>query len=228
MSKFQYKSYGNTLNPQKLVVFIHGYKSSMNDLAADMGLLSSLLPDCVIVTPQSDKYHKNSNVLEWYDVSAYDVDRKRRNPQTSVEEIVEIYNKAGEQLSIRADEINEFIDEVQDLYGLNDERTYIAGFSQGAMVALFVAMSREGRVGGCFALSGVVAGKDCLEHKIKSKPVVYMLHGKSDITVQYKTLSYSVEWLKKHGIDVQVCEYENLAHKIIIDEIDFMSKIIKK
>lgn len=228
MSKFKYKSYGNTLNPKKLVVFIHGYKSSMDDLSPDMGLLSSLLPECVIVTPQSDKHHKNSKVLEWYDVSAYDVERKRRNPQTSVEEIVEIYNKAGEQLTIRAREMNEFIDEMQVLYRLNDECTYVAGFSQGAMMALFTALSRKGRVGGCFALSGIVAGKDCLAKELVSKPDVYMLHGKSDVTVQYKTLDFSIDWLKNHGVDVRVQEYENLTHKIINEEIVFMSQIIKK
>ena len=228
MANFEYKCYGNRLNPKKLVVFIHGYKSSMNDLAADMGLLSSLLPDCLIVTPQSDKYHKNSNVLEWYDVSVYDAERKRRNPETPVDEIVSIYNLAGDQLSDRAREMNKFIDEMQVLYGLDDTCTYVAGFSQGAMMAMFTSLSRKGRVGGCFALSGIVAGKDRLERELQSKPIVYMLHGKSDITVQYKTLDFSVQWLKNHGIDVRVQEYENLPHKIIGDEMDFIAEITKK
>ena len=52
MAKFKYKCYGNTVNPQKIVVFIHGYKSSIDDLSADMGLLSSLLPEYLVVTPQ--------------------------------------------------------------------------------------------------------------------------------------------------------------------------------
>ena len=228
MSNFKYRSYGNTINPKKMVVFIHAYKSSMEDLVADMGLLSSLLPEYVIVTPQSNKYHKNSNMLEWYDVSVYDTERKRRNSETPVDEVMEIYNRAGEQLLDRAREMNEFIDEMQSLYGLDDEHTYIAGFSQGAMMSLFTSLSRKGRVGGCFVLSGLVAGKDCLEKELKAKPVVYMLHGKDDITVQYKTLSFSVNWLKNHGIDVQVKEYENMAHKITGDELDFIAEIVRK
>ena len=227
MSNFQYKCYGNTVNPKKLVVFIHGYKSSMSDLAADVGLLSSLLPDCLIVTPQSNKYHKNSGVLEWYDVSVYDTERKRRNPETPIDEIVEIYNQAGEQLSDRAREMNEFVDEMQSLYGLDDEWTYIAGFSQGAMMALYTALSRNGRVGGCFMLSGIVAGKDCLEKELKSRPIVYMLHGQSDITVQYRTLDFSARWLREHGIDVQVREYEGLAHKIVDAELEFVANVVK-
>lgn len=228
MSKFEYKCYGNTIKPENMVVFIHGYKSSMNDLAADMERLSSLLPECLIVTPQSNKYHKNSDVLEWYDVSVYDAERKRRNPETPVEEVIEIYNHAGEQLSDRACEMNEFIDEVQALYGVNNEHTYVAGFSQGAMMALFTSLSRNGRVGGCFMLSGVVAGKDCLEKELKVKPIVYMLHGKSDITVQYRTLKFSTEWLKNHGVNVYVQEYENMAHKIIADELEFIAMNVKK
>lgn len=228
MAKFKYKCYGNTVNPQKIVVFIHGYKSSIDDLAADMGLLSSLLPEYLVVTPQSDKHHKNSEMLEWYDVSVYDTERKRRNPETPVEEIIEIYNCAGEQLSINARDMNEFIDEMRDLYGIEDNCIYISGFSQGAMMALYTALSRKKRVGGCFMLSGVVAGKDYLEKEINSKPEVYMLHGKSDVTVQYKTLKFSVGWLKNHGIDVNVQEYENLAHKIIGNELEYIAEIVRK
>ncbi len=211
-----------------MVVFIHAYKSSMEDLVADMGLLSSLLPEYVIVTPQSNKYHKNSNMLEWYDVSVYDTERKRRNSETPVDEVMEIYNRAGEQLSARACEMNEFIDEMQSLYGVDDEHTYVAGFSQGAMMSLFTSLSRKGRVGGCFVLSGLVAGKDCLEKELKAKPIVYMLHGKDDITVQYKTLNFSVNWLKNHDIDVRVQEYENMAHKITGNELEYIAEIVRK
>ena len=228
MSKFQYKSYGNTINPRKLVVFIHGYKSSMSALAADVGLLSSMLPNCLVVTPQSNKVHKDSNVLEWYDVSVYDPERKRRNPQTSVDEVVEIYNKAGKQLSEQAREINCFIDEIQKLYNVSNDDTYIAGFSQGAMMSIYTALSRKDRIGGCFALSGIVAGKDELAKEIKSYPTIYMLHGKDDITVQHKTLEFSVDWLKKHNIDVQVCEYENMAHKITNAEMEFIAGVVEK
>lgn len=226
MTTYRFKSYGNTVNPDKLIVFIHGYKSSMDEISAEAALLAILLKQAVIVTPQSNKTHKNSKIRYWYNVSDYDTQRKRRNPQTPLNEIIEIYNAAGEQLSEQAAEMNRFVDEMQQLYGINDKNTYIAGFSQGAMMAIYTALSRVGTVAGCFALSGIVAGKDRLEKEILSKPEVYMLHGKDDVTVQYKTLAFSSDWLRKRCIDVKTVQYDNMAHEITNAEIEFMAKRI--
>lgn len=226
MALYQFKSYGNTLNPDKLVIFIHGYKSSMDGISAEAALLAILLKQAVIITPQSNKTHKNSQVRYWYNVSDYDIEHKRRNPETPLNEIISIYNAAGSQLSQQASEMNSFIDEMQKKYGIDDKNTYIAGFSQGAMMAIYTALSRHKTVGGCFALSGIIAGKDALEKELNSTPKVYMLHGKDDITVQYKTLDFSQDWLKKHNIDAQIIRYDDLGHKITNQEIEYIAQIV--
>lgn len=228
MALYQFKSYGNTVNPDKLIIFIHGYKSSMDEISAEAALLAILLKQAVIITPQSNKIHKNNKIRYWYNVSDYDIGHKRRNPETPLNEIVDIYNAAGEQLSQQAAEMNTFIDEMQQIFKIDDENTYIAGFSQGAMMAIYTALSRYKTIGGCFALSGIVAGKDCLEKELRSKPKVYMLHGKEDITVQYKTLDFSIDWLQKHNVLVEDLRYSNLAHKITNSEIELIAKVINK
>ena len=81
---------------------------------------------------------------------------------------------------------------------------------------------------GAFALSGLVAGSDLLDKDIKSLTPLYLFHGKEDMKVQYKTLSDSVNWLQKHGVNVQVQTYSDLAHKISEEEINEVAEIINK
>ena len=228
MAEFEYKSYGNVENPQNLLIFIHGYKSSMEAVAEEAERLSNIVPQMVVVTPQSDKFHKNSDIREWYDVSLYDTEHKRRNPQTPLNEIVDIYNRAGEDLSFQAPRLNAFIDQMQHLYGIDDAHTYIAGFSQGATFAIYAGLYRRTEVGAVFALSGIVAGKDSLEKTLHSRPSVYMLHGKSDRIVQYKTLDFSMQWLKQHKVPAQAVIFDDLEHYIRGDELAFIAEVIKK
>ena len=124
--------------------------------------------------------------------------------------------------------MNEFISEMQGLYGVNDENTYVIGFSQGAMMAIYTSLSRKQKVGGCIALSGIVAGKDCLEKELHSRPDVYMFHGKDDVTVQYKTLNFSLDWLKAHNVNVKVFRIDDLPHIINPSELVQVADIINK
>ena len=188
--------------------------------------LSALLPDSLIVTPQSDKTHKNSAIREWYDVSDYDIERKRRNPETPLDEIIDIYDRAGEQLEKCALKMNNFIDVINKDYSLTDCNIYIIGFSQGAMLALWTALSRKQSIGGCFMFSGVVAGHTLLAQNIHSRPQIFMLHGEDDTTVQYKTLDFSMNWLTKHNLEVEVVRYPDTAHRITENELKFAAGII--
>lgn len=226
MALYLYKSYGKTINPKKLIIFIHGYKSSMEGIAAESEILSMFLPNTVIVTPQSDIKNKNNQSWQWYNIGDDDKQHRRHNPQASVEEIIEIYNRSGKQISQQAKAINIFIDEMQKLYKVDDSKTYIIGFSQGAMMAVYTALSRKATIGGCFALSGVIAGKDCLEEEINNKTPIFMLHGTDDNIVQYKTLDYSISWLEKHNIKVEAVRYNGLKHNIYVDELDFIAEKI--
>ena len=162
----------------------------------------------------------------WYNVSEFDTEHKRHNPQTPIEEIVKIYNAAGEQLSQEAMRINRFINEIGQQYHVSDQNTYISGFSQGAMLALYTALSRGTSLGGCFVISGIVAGKDNLEQELKSKPLIHWFHGKLDDVVQYKTLDFSLNWLKQHDITAEPHIYDDLAHKIDTRELETIAQII--
>ena len=61
---------------------------------------AGLLPDSVIGAPLAETVcDKNSETLQWYSIDAFDPQGKRRNPQCSTAEIMEIYDTAAEQLA---------------------------------------------------------------------------------------------------------------------------------
>ena len=226
MATFDYKSYGNTINPQNLVIFLHGYKSSMEDISPEAALLSSLSPQTLVITPQSPKIHQKNKMRYWYNVAEFDTEHKRHNPQTPLEEIVQIYNAAGEQLAHDATQINRFINEIIQQYHVPEQKTFIAGFSQGAMLALYTALSRGSNLGGCFVISGLVAGKDKLEQELNSYPKIYLFHGLKDDVILPKTIDFTTSWLKEHNIDFKLETFENLAHKIDNQELAKITAII--
>ena len=227
MSLYINKCFKSGNNYSKLVVFLHGYNGCISDITTQAELLALKNSNLLVVTPEAPFIcEKNQNKRQWYSLWEHDKEDERRNPETSLEKLHEIYDRYGISISNTASNINRFIDELQKQHQITDENTYIIGFSQGAMIALYTALSRQNKIAGCFIISGVVAGKSLLEQELKSHPPVFMFHGKDDVTVSYRTLNDSIAWLKSNQAMVKDFRYDNLAHKIIDDEIIKIAEII--
>ncbi len=229
MCEFEYKSYGKQKGAEKLVVFLHGYNSNIADVEGFAELLAAKLENTLIIAPESDiQSERNPLKKQWYALADVDPDRRRRKPETSTDEIVEIYNRTGQRISLAAKKINTFISCMQKKHKISNKNTYIMGFSQGAMLAIFAGLTRRYKLGGVFPFAGIVCGKDTLEREISSRPDVYLFHGTSDLAVQYKTLAFTKEWLEAHDISWEAVEYEGIEHRLIEDEMDDAAEIIKR
>ena len=229
MAEFQYKIITNCAIPKKLVVFLHGYTSMADDVMPYAKILSNHLKDAVIIVPEADMVsEKNPEKKQWYALIDIDPYRLRRQPDTSTEDIVEIYNRAGPRISAVAKRINRFISALQREYHISNRQTYIMGFSQGAMIAIYAGLTRRYALGGVFPFSGIVCGKDLLEKELSAHPEVYLFHGTGDLVVQYKTLEFTKEWLQNHNVDWVAKEYDGIEHKLIEDEIVDAAKIIQR
>lgn len=215
MSNYANKCYNSLYKAQKLLIFVHGYNGSITDVEYALDLLLPRLEGFVTVVPQAvEKCEKNADKYQWFSLWKSDPDDKRRKAETPLPEILSIYEKFGEDISLAAQKMNEFIDEQQQKFAINDENTFICGVSQGAMLALYTALSRKNAIAGCVMFAGVVCGAPRLEKELKSRPEVLQLHGKDDVTVSYQTLAFSQNWLKAHGIVTQAKSFDGLAHRM--------------
>jgi len=215
--------------PSKLVIFLHGYNGTIADHQYAIDWMCDKLQNTLLIIPQAPEISdKNPQKNQWFGMIQYDEQNKRSQPQTTVEEITNIYNLAANDMRRQAKLINNFISEMQKKYQFEDSQTYLIGFSQGAMLTIYTALSRDKKLAGAFSLSGLIAGEKMLRQDIKSSPLLYLFHGEDDMKVQYKTLPYSVKWLQNNHIIPEVNTYPNLAHKICEDEISKIAEIIDK
>ncbi len=229
MSIYKYKAFkcGDKVN--KLIVFLHGYNSCIEDIEPFAETLAHNVPEALVVVPEADmQSERNPAKKQWYALVDVDPDRKRRKPETSTSEIVEIYNKTGPRISQVAKKLNSFITSLQRELKVKNKDTYVMGFSQGAMLSMYVGLTRKYELGGVFPFAGIICGKDMLEKELSSRPDVYLFHGTSDLSVQYKTLDFTKNWLEKHDIDWAAIEYDGIEHKLIDDEMKDAASIINR
>lgn len=221
MSHYVTKYYNSPEKATKLLIFLHGYNGNVQDIEYTVKFFKEKDPDMMIVTPEAVMpCEKNPQKRQWYSLWAHDSHDERRNPETPLQVLTDIYNRFGDELAENAREMNQLINDLQQETGITNEQTIIAGFSQGAMLACYTALSRQEFDGKCLMFSGVVAGADSLSAMQKSFPKTYLFHGKDDISVNYKTVAFSEEWLQAHGIMPEVRHYDGLAHKMRDDELN--------
>jgi phospholipase/carboxylesterase len=217
----KYEIYTIGLQPESLVIFLHGYNGNIADHGYAIDWIKNKLRSAYLVIPEAPEIcDRNTSKRQWFGMLKYDADGIRIKPQTSTADIFAIYNRAAVEIDNRSGDINAFIDIMQKKYAISDDNTYIIGFSQGAMLTIYTALSRKNPVAGAFALSGLVAGAKCLEQKILARPPLYLFHGENDLKVQYKTFADSLRWLKNHNINCHYRSYPNLTHKITEEEIN--------
>lgn len=225
----QYDLYNLGQNPKNLVIFLHGYNGTAETHQYAIDWFKQHLKNALLVVPHAPEVSdKNPQRLQWFGMLQYDAENRRALPETSTDEIFAVYNRAGADVDRCAAMINEFIDTLQQQYSFTDAHTFLCGFSQGAMLTIYTALSRQSVLGGAFAFSGLVAGADLLADKIAARPPLYLFHGVEDLKVQFKTLPHNVAWLKERHLPVEVRTYEGLDHRMLEEEIKFAADVINQ
>lgn len=224
---FEYDSYIIGPTPNKLVIFLHGYNGTIATHQYALDWLKQYVQNAVIIAPQAPQISdKNPERRQWFGMLKYDVQNRRADPQTTTEDIFAIYNNANTEIDLCAAQINLFIDALQQKFGIDDTHTFLCGFSQGAMLTLYTALTRHTPLGGAFVLSGLVAGADSLQTKISARPPLYLFHGEDDLRVQYKTLPITLDWLKQNHVSAKVQTYAGLDHRMNEEEIKQIANVI--
>ena len=97
-------------NPEKLVVFVHGYNGSPEDIHYAVQWLQAKLQNTVLVVPRAPfACEKNNQNLQWLSFYKEDPLVRFRNPAASVEEIFDIFNRLGDDFANIAKQMNQFI-----------------------------------------------------------------------------------------------------------------------
>ena len=177
-----------TQNPP-LLILLHGYGSNKEDLFS----FAEELPDELLIISAQAPYEMGYGGYAWYAINFDDVKGKfsdLKQAQTSL------------------DIIAVFIDEIKHKYKTNPDRTFLLGFSQGAILSYSLSFFYPNKVQNIIALSGYI-NTELLPKEI-SKEIqtsYYCSHGSVDQVLPIEWARKSKPFLDNLGFQNVYSEY---------------------
>ena len=183
--------------PRQLVVLLHGVGADGSDLIELAPALARWLPHAAFVAPDAPEPCDMAPFgRQWFSL-------RDRRPAALL---------AGVQAG--APVLDAFLDaELRDA-GLGAHQLALVGFSQGAMMALHVALRRTPPLAAVLGYSGALIGAERLPAEVAAKPPVLLVHGDADEVVPVAALHAAVQGLQAAGVPVQWSVRRGLAHGI--------------
>jgi phospholipase/carboxylesterase len=180
--------------PDSIVVLIHGYGSDGEDLLSLGRSWASLLPNTLFVAPHGPvACEMNPSGNQWFGLKDWE-------PLRILKEIQAL-----------TPAFNRYLDGLLQSHNLPPNKLALVGFSQGAMLALHVALHRP-QSAGVVAYSGAFLN-DPMELKVALPPVL-LIHGTEDQVLPASASQAAEEALKALGVPVTLSLLPDLGHGI--------------
>lgn len=196
---------------KQLVVLLHGYGSDGRDLIALGQYWREDFPDALFVAPNA---HEACDIAptgyQWF---ALDPER-----------IGSLAPRAGAETARPI--VGQFLQDLWAQTGLGPADTVLAGFSQGAMMALDVGLRLTTSLKGIIAFSGMVVTPETLADEIGSKPPVQLIHGDRDEVVPVAASEAAQPLLAGLGIDSRLYIARGAGHTIAQDGLDTATRFL--
>jgi len=198
--------------PRQLVVLLHGYGSDGADLISLAPYWQDVLPDALFVSPNAHETCVGTPGYQWFALD-YDTDR--------------VANRQ-EGLPLARPVLLQFLADLWEQTGLSARDTILAGFSQGAMMALHVGLSLPQAPMGIIAFSGALVIPEGFG---MAGPPVAIIHGDQDNVVYPELGAEAASVLKAASYDVRYHVSPGVGHAIAPDGLafatDFIAEIAK-
>jgi phospholipase/carboxylesterase len=188
--------------PRQLLVLCHGIGADGSQLVELAFSWARSLPNTAIAAPNGPFPHRlhhwpfgTTKGYEWFNPAA---------PETD----------GGTSIWNADALLDRFIDSQLKRLKLADDAYALAGFSQGAMVALFTGLRR--RVAPCAIVSfaGALIGPELIAGERKNRAPVLLVHGEKDRIVQPARSRAAAAALMAAGIPVRTLYRPTLRHEI--------------
>ncbi|MGF1605035.1 MAG: alpha/beta hydrolase [Rhodothalassiaceae bacterium] len=178
-----------------LVVLLHGYGSNGADLNTLARQINGQFPTTAFLSPNApEPCPGNPAGFQWFGLT-------RISPE---ERDTGVYQAAPK--------LNEWLDRCLDRFQLDLHKLILAGFSQGAMMALHVGLRRP--CAGILGFSGSLAAPGKLRDELHARPPVCLIHGSHDEVLPFPLMYEAKGALEANQVEVSVHLSHNVPHAI--------------
>lgn len=182
---------------RQLVVMLHGVGADGRDLIDLAPFVAEALPDAAFVAPNAPfAFDMAPYGHQWFSLQV-----------RSSDAIIGGVRQAAPIL-------NAYLDQQLAAFGLDESALALVGFSQGAMMALHVALRRDKPAAAVLAYSGALPDPETLPAEIKARPRVLLVHGEADEVVNPLCLPLAERTLASVGVPVIAEMRPGLGHGI--------------
>ena len=172
-----------------LLILLHGYGSNEQDLFS----FAEELPDEFLIISAQAPLPMGSHSYAWYSINFDDKNGKFSDLVQAKESI---------------DKIAIFIDEIKVKYKTDPEKTFLLGFSQGAILSYSLSFFYPNKVQHVIALSGYVNNELLPETISKDiKTDYYGSHGSVDQVLPVEWARKNKPFLDNLGLNYEYSEY---------------------
>ena len=194
-----------------LVVLCHGYSGDGHLMGEAAAGWSKALPDTAIVCPHGPQpYEEAPEGRQWFSL----LDRTPGALEAGLREAAPILAR------FIAAELRR-LDLPGDAYAL-------AGFSQGAMMALFAGLRQTPPPRGIIAYAGALHAQQSLQGDLRARPPVLLVHGDVDDMVPVQRSQEAEQVLRRAGIAVESLYVPGLGHELTPEVLAAGARFLKR
>ena len=195
--------------PDASIIWLHGLGADGHDfepVVPELGLPGRLAVRFVFPHAPSMPVSLNGGYImpAWYDVRHTDLGIEHDGPGIA---------RSARQIRL--------LIEQEQMRGVAANRIIVAGFSQGAAMAIHVGLTHPERLAGIIALSGYLLQQERLESarsQANQGTPIFMAHGVNDEVVPFPLGEKAQRTLTSWGYDVQWHSYP-MGHHVCTEEI---------
>jgi phospholipase/carboxylesterase len=192
-----------------LLIFLHGYGANGADLQSLGPFFNDTAEEVVIESPNAiEPIPDYPGGFQWFPIG----DMSEKHLQESCHSV---YRK-----------VIKMIQDFQIKHKVGYKETFLIGFSQGTMMALYSALAEKNLCNGVIGFSGGVF-IDPIHIKADKSLKITLIHGEDDDVVPASGSIKSYEFLKKKGFNPHLNLLDNLPHSIDMRGIEIARVFIK-
>lgn len=179
---------------KQLFILLHGVGGTPHTLASLIQALRTAFPASAILAPAGfERYDGGGNGRQWFSVRGVDDDNRAERVAQALPPLVDYVRAA------------------QARFGLLQSDTALAGFSQGAIMALEAVQAHDGLAGRVLAFSGRYAR---LPKVPPQYTTIHLLHGADDRVMNVTYAQTAQAWLDSLHGDCTIDVANHVGHEL--------------